>query len=239
MRAHLTLLGTLALAIGAAPALGAQTVTGVLVVRDANAPAPNARVSLVTTRGVVVDTARSTSEGRFTVRAPRPGRYILEVRRLGHFAEESDPIPLGNGEVRSDTVYLLSAQALQPVDVVVRKEVQRIFGVDTRFLSNSQVVTSAEMDRFRYTASRLEDVVRWSGIPGVTVSHSARFGNCFTIRMRGCAAVYVDGMLWGTDAWLPADEIESVVVLKGSDSFVQYGTRNGAILVITRRFAAS
>src|SRR5687767_15185857 len=95
----------------------AQSVSGTLIVREAGVPVANARVWLTTTRGLMIDTARSDAQGRFTVNAQRPGRYILNVRRLGYFPEETDPIRLESGQVVSDTIYLLSPRVLKPVDV--------------------------------------------------------------------------------------------------------------------------
>ena len=51
--------------------------------------------------------------------------------------------------------------------------------------------------------------------------------------MRGCAPVYLDGMPIGTDGWFPAHEIQSVVVISGSEAFMRYGAHSGVIAVFT------
>lgn len=213
--------------------LPAQSVAGTLIISEAGVPVPNARVWLTTTRGLMIDSARSDAQGRFTVTARRPGRYVLNVRRLGYFPEETDPIQLASGEVRNDTIYVLSARVLKPVEVVVRREVSQRFGVDIRSLSSSSVITPEEIDRFRGAASTLEDLLRWNPPPSLMISRRSNGSVCYQLRQRGCAPVYVDGMLWGTDVWLPANEIESIVVIPGNEAFMRFGSSSGVIAVFT------
>lgn len=215
----------------------AQSVAGTLIISEAGVPVPNARVWLTTTRGHMIDSARSDAQGRFTVNARRPGRYVLNVRRLGYFPEETDPIQLASGEVRHDTVYVLSTRVLKPVDVIVRREVSHRFGVDIRSLSSSSVITPEEIDRFRATASDLEALLRWNSPPSLMITRRPNGSVCYQLRHRGCAPIYVDGMLWGTDAWLSANEIESIVVIPGNEAFMRFGSSNGVIAVFTNIWA--
>lgn len=215
----------------------AQSVAGTLIISEAGVPVPNARVWLTTTRGLMVDTARSDAQGRFTVTARRPGRYVLNVRRLGYFPEETDPIELAKGEVRHDTVYVLSTHVLKPVDVIVRREVSHRFGVDIRSLSSSSVITPEEIDRSRGAASDLEALLRWNSPPSLMITRRPNGSVCYQLRHRGCAPVYVDGMLWGTDAWTPTNEIESIVVIPGTEAFTRFGSSNGVIAVFTNIWA--
>ncbi len=215
----------------------AQRVDGTLIIGEAGAPAANARVWLTTTRGLMIDTARSDAQGRFSVSAPRPGRYVLNVRRLGYFPEETDPIRLADGEVRHDTVFVLSARVLKPVDVVVRREVSNRFGIDVRSLSSSNVITPEEIDRIRPAASDLRQLIQWNSPPSLTISRQRDGSACYQLRIRGCALVYVDGMLWGTDAWIPASDIESVVIIPGHQAVLRYGSSNGVIAVFTNIWA--
>lgn len=237
MRSVAYLLGIAASAALAPSMLAAQRVAGTLIISEAGVPAANARVWLTTTRGLVIDTARSDAQGRFTVNAQRPGRYVLNVRRLGYFPETTDPIRLDSGEVRRDTVYVLSARVLKPVDVVVRREVSHRFGVDIRSLSSSNVITPDEIDRFRGAASDLQGLLRWTAPPSLFITRRSDGSACYQLRHRGCAPVYVDGMLWGTDAWIPATEIESIVVIPGNEAFIRFGSSSGVIAVFTNIWA--
>lgn len=233
MRRSAYLLGVTAVAAALSNIANAQSVSGTLIISEAGVPVPNARVWLTTTRGLMIDTARSDAEGRFTVTARRPGRYVLNVRRLGYFPEETDPIELAKGEVRHDTVYVLSTRVLKPVDVIVRREVSHRFGVDIRSLSSSSVITPEEIDRFRATASDLEALLRWNSPPSLMITRRPNGSVCYQLRHRGCAPIYVDGMLWGTDAWIPTNEIESIVVIPGNEAFMRFGSSNGVIAVFT------
>ena len=232
MRSPAYLLG-IAVAALFSSATQAQKVDGVLIVGEAGVPAANARVWLTTTRGLMIDTARSDAQGRFTVSAPKPGRYILNVRRLGYFPEETDPIRLADGEVRHDTVYVLSARVLKPVDVIVRREVSNRFGIDIKSLSSSNVITPEEIDRIRPSASDMRDLIRYNTPPSLTITTQRDGSSCYRVRAGACALVYVDGMLWGTDAWISANEIESIVIIPGHQAFLRYGSANGVIAVFT------
>lgn len=225
--------GVAAMALLLPVASHSQSVRSTLIISEAGVPAANARVWLTTSRGMIVDSTRSDAQGRFTVSAPRAGHYVLDVRRMGYFPEQTDPIRLREDEVVTDTVFLLSARVLQPVDVVVRREVNFRFGVDIRSLSGSNVITPEEIDRFRPAASTLDDLLRWNRPPSLSVFRNRDGSNCYSLRMRGCAPIYVDGLLWGGDAWLPASEVQSIVVIPGSEAYIRFGSANGAIVVFT------
>jgi hypothetical protein len=237
MRRPAYLLG-IAVAALFSSALHAQRVEGILIVGEAGVPAANARVWLTTTRGLMIDTARSDAQGRFSVSASRPGRYILNVRRLGYFPEETDPIQLAEGEVRRDTVYVLSARVLKPVEVVVRREVSNRFGIDIKALSSANVITPEEIDRVRPSASDLRQLIQWYRPPSLTMTTQRDGSSCYRVRLGACALVYVDGMLWGTDAWIPASEVESIVIIPGNQAFLRYGSANGVIAVFTNIWSA-
>ena len=215
----------------------AQSIAGTLLVSDAGVPVAGARVWLTTPRGLMIDTARSDAGGRFYVKADRPGRYVLNVRRLGYFAETTDPIRLQDGEVRTDTVFVLSARVMKPVEVVVNREVSNRFGINIKALSSSNVITPDEIDKIRPMASTLEDVLRWNHPPSLTISRTRSGGTCFQLRQRGCAPVYLDGMFIGTDGWYPTSEIESVVVIPGNEAFIRFGSSSGVIAVFTNVWA--
>ena len=233
MRSSAYLLGIAAVAALLPAEIEAQTVQGVLVVSEVGVPVANARVWLTTGRGHTVDTTRSDAQGRFTVKADRPGTYFLNVRRLGYFPEETDAIRLAQGQVRQDTVYLLSPRVLKPVAVVVKREVDRRFGVNINMLSSSNVITSDEIDRVRPVASTLEDLLRWNHPPSLVITRDRSGGTCFQVRGRDCAPVYLDGMFVGTDGWFPAHDIQSIVVIPGNEAFIRFGRSSGVIAVFT------
>ncbi|MGQ0639552.1 MAG: carboxypeptidase regulatory-like domain-containing protein [Gemmatimonadaceae bacterium] len=237
MSIRATLFGVAAIATLLPNLSSGQSIAGTLIASDAGVPVAGARVWLTTTRGAMIDTARSDAGGRFHVKADRPGRYVLNVRRLGFFAETTDPIRLADGEVRTDTVFVLGARVLKPVEVVVNREISFRFGVNIKALSSSNVITPEEIDKIRPFASTLEDVLRWNHPPSLTITRTPSGGTCFQLRQRGCAPVYLDGMFVGTDGWFPTSEIESVVVIPGNEAFIRFGSSRGVIAVFTNIWA--
>lgn len=225
--------GVAAMAVLHPVASQSQSVSSTLIISEAGLPAANARVWLTTPRGMLVDSTRSDAQGRFTVSAKQPGHYVLDIRRIGYFPEQTDPIRLRTDEVVTDTVYLLSARVMQPVNVVVQRELGIRFGVNLRSLSGSSVITPEELDRYRPVASDMTDLLRWNAPPGLIITRRSDGSACYQIRLRGCARVYVDGMSWGTDAWLPASIVESIIVLKDTEAFTYFGSATGVIAVFT------
>ncbi len=233
MRRLASLLGIAAVAALSSQTALAQAISGTLLVSEVGAPVGNARVWLTTRRGQVIDTTRSDAQGRFSVKADRPGTYVLNVRRLGYFPEETDPITLASGQTLIHTVYLLSPQVLRPVDVVVRREVENRFGVNIKALSSSNVITSEEIDRYRDFAPDLESLLRYNMPASLQI---ARRGTevCYMIRRGGCAPVFLDGLFVGTNPpWLSPHEIESIVVIPGSEAYIRFGRSAGVIAIFT------
>jgi hypothetical protein len=100
-------------------------------------------------------------------------------------------------------------------------------------LSSSNVITAEEIDRYRHFASDLESLLRYS-MPASLQIVRRRSEVCYTIRGSGCAPIYLDGLFVGTDApWLSPHEIESIVVIPGSEAYLRFGRSAGAIAIFT------
>ena len=95
----------LMLVTGLSHMVEAQTVRGRLVGADADVPVSGALVSLEDSAGVSVAQMVTGSAGRFGLRAPMPGRYHLQVRRIG-FHPWSTEVVLAAGEELVRTVSL-------------------------------------------------------------------------------------------------------------------------------------
>jgi hypothetical protein len=104
----------LALAL-AAPA-AAQAVSGRFVDADGT-PIPSARVALQTESGAVVHTALTGADGRFALRAPAAGRYVLRAERIGYASTLSEPLALAAGE--QVTHSLVAASQRVVLDAIV------------------------------------------------------------------------------------------------------------------------
>lgn len=92
-----TRLFAVCLALAAAAPLHAQAVRGSFVDR-AGTPVPSARVVLQNESGRAVQSALTDAQGRFAVRAPAPGRYVLRGERVGFASTLSEPLTLAAGE---------------------------------------------------------------------------------------------------------------------------------------------
>jgi hypothetical protein len=98
--------------------VGAQFVAGDFVGVD-SAAVPAARVTLHAPDGRVVSSALTDERGRYQLRAPAPGTYVVRGERIGYQLTESAPIALGEGEtvtqrlVSTATRVLLDALAVE------------------------------------------------------------------------------------------------------------------------------
>ncbi len=75
-----------------------QTVRGDLRERGSGRPIGAAMVVLLTEGGARVAGALTDAEGRFELRAPRAGTFILRADRVGYGSTVSPPLALGDGQ---------------------------------------------------------------------------------------------------------------------------------------------
>jgi hypothetical protein len=85
------------LALLLAAPLGAQTVSGEFV-SPSGEPVSSARVTLRDESGRTVHSALTDASGRFSLRAPAPGRYVVRAERIGFASTVSAAVTLGAGE---------------------------------------------------------------------------------------------------------------------------------------------
>ena len=78
----------------------------------------------------------------------------------------------------------------------------------------------------------LEDIVRWSNVPSITVKRTLE-GPCFQYRMRGCVDVYLDGVRVNPElvTVLPLELAETLVILMPNETLAYPG---GGIMLYTR-----
>ena len=103
--------GVLAAVLGTASS-GAQTVRGT-VKEDTGAPVGGAVVTLLAGDRRVASTL-SGDDGRFSVRAPAPGSYALEVKRIGVRVVRAGPFELTADQTRQEDVTVRPIPRLQP-----------------------------------------------------------------------------------------------------------------------------
>ena len=96
---------------------GAQSVSGHFVDAD-GMPIPSARVVLQDEAGRVVHAALTDAAGRFALRAPAAGRYVLRGERIGYASSLSAPLPLAAGEQATQRLVAASGRVLLDAIVV-------------------------------------------------------------------------------------------------------------------------
>lgn len=141
----------------AAPAVvGAQTVVGELVDGETGGPITRSFVFLMDTDGQRVGGTMTADDGRFRLRARRPGTYALRAERLGYETVDSELLTLSAGDVvRYRFVVAARPFVLDGIDVatdrrcVVRPEegrhVARVWEEASKALRATEVTQQEEM----------------------------------------------------------------------------------------------
>jgi hypothetical protein len=84
----------LALVLALPVAVGAQSVSGVVVDSGTGRPLEEFTIHLMNARDMSVASALSRAGGRFALKAPEPGAYSLRVMRIGYRRAQTAPFPL-------------------------------------------------------------------------------------------------------------------------------------------------
>jgi hypothetical protein len=221
-----------------------QRIDGIIVVGEARIAAQNAQLTLLGKRDRVVDSATTDVFGGFSLKGDKPGKYTILVRRPGYMAVTTEAFELPEGEVLTDTVFLIGRQAENSVKDVLSESIRRVFGASplgvlSRYVGPEQLAPERE----RYM--NLGDVVRSGKLLGVNV---VGVGSNQCLRFAGeggCAQIFVDG--------LPVDirsdivsiaDVEALVAIRPAELGMAVtqarrfdNTRYGAVMVYTSRFA--
>ncbi len=218
----------LILGMGLAHSAVAQIVGG--GIKDAQGqPVIGASVTVDgTTLGVTSDV-----NGRFELNVPNAKKAVLTVSFIG-YATQSIPV---NGRTQIEVVLEEDTLALDDVVVIGYGTVKR------RDLTGS--VASVTGDKLAANpVSNVAEALQGQ-LPGVSVtSQDGRPGASMSIRVRGGNSItqsnepllIVDGTQVSSIDDIPADNIESIDVLKDAASTAIYGARgaNGVILITTK-----
>jgi hypothetical protein len=116
---RLALLQTLAMAV--AVSADAQLITGQIVNSTTGVPVAAGFVVLLDEDGVEIARTVSTSQGRFTLPAPRSGTYLLRSERIGYRVSVSPPLRLEAGRTLEYTLQV-AALPVRLSDIEVRRE---------------------------------------------------------------------------------------------------------------------
>lgn len=111
--------GWLLVAVLVAPAaLGAQSIVGTITEGESDRPVVGAMVRLFTERGPAGPLFLTAADGRFRLRAPRPGSFWLRVERIGFAESRQGPVTVDDGEtVTFDMGVVTEPVLLEGLDV--------------------------------------------------------------------------------------------------------------------------
>jgi len=220
----------------------AQTIDGIVVVGINKQAVATSQVALLDRRQNVIDTARTDVFGGFTLKAEKPGKYSLLVRRPGYYPIVTESFQLLKDETMRDTVYLTGKAAEMSIQDVIANDVRRVFnsavlGTFQRYLGPEDI------EKLRPHAFTLGDLVRNGRMAGLQWNNPP--SGCLRFSgSNGCAQVYIDGLpvMMRIDA-ISTQDIEAVVAYRDMELGVVTTLRNnmdnsrfGAVMVYTRRF---
>ena len=208
-------------------------LTGRVLDALTHSPVEGALVEVTgTTLSVITD-----GRGEFRIRGIEPGSRTVRVSRLG-YATTTQEITIANGERLELTVSL----AVRPVDLdAVRADARRrdAVGPGVIVIPRAEIAASDARDAADLLEGRAGLIVTRSG-PGGPKHVSIRGGAADQVLVLLDGVPLADPLTGAADlSSVPVSQIESVTVLKGSQS-ARYGpgAEVGAILIQTRATAA-
>lgn len=243
----------LAMSLGVAAGLKAQEpvparIHGLVIEQGVGKPVADATVTL--SPGEL--SAITAANGRFVLRDIPPGRYIMQVQRLG-YVTRVDTAYIATGKPVNVTIALATrAVELEPIEVEVRSRDLEIAGVYDRMesLRSTHFFSAGTIERanvplmtdlFHRVPST---IVQYKG-PGRTV---IRFNRPSGFASGDCEpALYVDGLVVRDNLTddggrvldfnrVPPEQIAAIEIYVGVHTPLQFRQNNcGSILVWTKR----
>ncbi len=223
------------LALLIAPAAAAQAVQGRLVAQETQVPVHGGTVHLLSADSQAVARAITDARGRFTLQAPRPGRYWMLARAPGYETSQTDLFAVGAQGTRVSFVIGRSPIVLDTVTAVGISPADRWWygGFHERLArhSSGRFITAEQMERWGYV--QVTDALR--SIPNLEVvpfagGAGARLRHPVTLLTNCWANVYLNGMRvdWqAISSFSPAD-IEGIEVYTHGDAPAEYNSSMGA-----------
>jgi len=224
--------------LGAAAPASGQELRGLIVETGTDTPVALAGVFLLDADREITESVLADSVGRYRIRAPEGGEYILRVQRLGYFETESPLFALSH-----DGVYELDVEVrpepirLDPLLVTVRnEEMERWYtlalGQNPNSILGFRAIQGARLEEARLKAKDNTDLFRWLYVP-VRHGREVCLGEGMPRPERGTGRIGERpcGTLWVDGVQVPAEHIESidtseialVVVMPPSVEIFTYG----------------
>jgi hypothetical protein len=225
--------------------LDAQVIRGRILEDPSSRPISGASISLVgAVAARTAATARTGSDGGFSLQAPSPGIYRLLAELPGYRTAVTPAFELFAGDQVAITLRLLSDTArLRPMVVTAntRQSNNRLGGFARRN-AFGRYITRDQIDRMHPIF--VSDLLRTT--PGIQVVPSARGFGYDVLTTEGCRpAIYVDGLhytLMGgetIDQIVNPNEIDSIEVYAHAaevpPEYMGPGSTCGAVVIWTKR----
>lgn len=215
-----------------------QGFRGRVVEEGGDRAVPTALVRLMDAGNEQVAFDVADGDGAYVLEAPEPGEYRLVAERLG-YEPFSSPL-LQAGEASGVyTIDLAMRKAPLPIRGLtvsadrmeaIQREVRLDIGMSPRSLRVAPVFRST-IEEHLAKGHKLEDLVRWSNLPGIIVRQTTR-GPCFQYRNRGCLRVFLNRMPLPPELvpTVPLEVAETVVVVLPNETILHPG---GAVILYT------
>lgn len=220
--------------------LAGQTLSGRVVQAGRDIPVPGALVALLDREGEQQAGVLADSVGRYRIRPPRDGEYVIEVTQLGYATMRSPLLALTEeGAAVLDLELSPEAVGIEGLEVEVEREAERELG--TVGLSPAQL-GRRWLDRDEIEAipgiPPLREALRLRGLPGVSLPDNPH-ALCLEFRRgTGCALVVLDGAPLPLDVALSLNlnELGAMAILDPQEATLLYGQRGagGAVLLWSR-----
>lgn len=205
MRVACTTLAMLLTAGLLAPSRG-QVLRGRLLDLDTNRPIEGGVIRLIPEEGDDVVSVVTQADGSYVLRAPRPGRYYVEARRIGYRSWIDGPVELSASD-DWETAYHLRALPVELQPVEARGEAAsfspallRVGFYERQKADFGHFITRDEIEK--RSPPRLTDLL--NSVPGVRIMPSGAGLGRATVSFRGSILseggachprVYIDGLV--------------------------------------------
>lgn len=218
--------------------LWSQGFRGRVVEEGSDRAVPAALVRLMGLGNAQVAFALADGGGEYVLEAPGPGEYRLVAEGLG-YEPFSSPLLQVSDPAGVYTVDLVMRKAPLPIRGLtvsadrmeaIEREVRMDIGVSPRSLRVAPVFRSI-IEGHLAKGHQLEDLIRWSNVPGVIVKQTTE-GPCFQYRNRGCLRVILNRMPLPPELvpTVPLEVAETVVIVLPNETIVHPG---GAVILYT------
>ena len=196
----------LALVLAGVRSAGAQQLRGHLLDLSSDEPIPLGMVTLRTLEGAIVAASVTDDEGRWDLRAPGQGQYLVSARRIGYQPWTAGPVVVNADEELTFHFHLRRLPAMLAPTEIVARSTQRnleLAGFYERQRSDFGFYLTPEVIEKRQ-AKRVSDLLL--GLPGVhLVSSSSGSVGGMHIQLRAgnlspggvCRPrIYLDGIIF-------------------------------------------